>query len=354
MGYFNSNNAKEKEEKDKLFKAIQSFYLRQEIQVEDYENPYLFITKIANNENYIDDLFEKHTKHIFTLNTSSKLIYKNREEGIIATIQQKAINDNFNFFKESNTNFDNLFIQPFHIPPYAIQRKSLIDLINTELNYINEKAKDDFAKGLVRQENKNQYIINVINDLLEAYIELFQTAKNVSVKDKKYYDLILEKVNQILRDFIIKYFEILPTKNINEIKKHFSNLISFLSTKNSLKSFTASENAENKLNSLRKELIERELISEIKEDSFKRVFLNKIITNRINWIGEIGQLYYFINQSIKSGYIKKPKYKYMITSQCFKINNNDLYADKLQHHKNPSSSKKEEVDKILAILKRKD
>lgn len=163
--------------------------------------------------------------------------------------------------------------------------------------------------------------------------------------------------DSIFESFLVDYFNILEKRitiqnslekissdetDLNKNKvKHKSN--------NEIKSFRLANESINipKLNTLRKDLVDKNLISDISITDFKQIFLGKEITKPVNFIGKgaLINLAYFI-------YLLRFKYKILITknevniqiSYCFTINGNCINIDSLEQAN--INAKEKDTDKL--------
>lgn len=103
-----------------------------------------------------------------------------------------------------------------------------------------------------------------------------------------------------------------------------------------------------KLKDVRYELVSASLIEKtITTDELKSIFKGKPIKNKINWIGSLPSLRYFI------GNLPKPHSKYLIkTCECFLHNGNLIDLEILRNNRAEKTkfSDKEVLDKVKEIL----
>jgi len=81
------------------------------------------------------------------------------------------------------------------------------------------------------------------------------------------------------------------------------------------------------------------------KNDFVKAFTGRTPTNKINWIGDFGNLKSLINYSISENLIEKVNAKWLYTSKLFSLNNDDF------NHKDINSTKKTKIDdKIREIV----
>jgi len=350
-GYFNIKNQEEQLEKEQLLIALKKQYLETEKSENErnLEKPYLKLINFLKTDNLIDNIFDNYQTNYFY-----KIIHKDRERGMIVSISATEFDKIYKNYKTKNLDFNTIYLNQYLVSSLHIQSDYLFDIINDKLNQYIKEGKDTFTKAIARKRNNKDFIPQIIDDLFDINLSIKNKIKEKS-NEAEYYILIHEKLNQILKDLIVSYYDLLPSKTVSKIKSEFYNL-HLLFTKNDLKSFKVAVSIENKLNKLRKKLIEKQLIEEINLNDFKKVFSNTYITNKINWIGEAGQLYYFINRflEINNAILKRKKpirYKYDLLSKCFSINKQDISPDKFKHQKKPNNKLKiQTIDYILSYL----
>ncbi|MHC1705739.1 MAG: hypothetical protein AB9846_17695 [Tenuifilaceae bacterium] len=216
---------------------------------------------------------------------------------------------------------------------------------------------------------------------IDAYKEIFKKLDVYTAREKIVE--LLEKVRDynnsglhgkdIYKDsnfenFLVDYYNLLEKKITiqNSIEKTSSDEADLNKNKvihkgnNDIKSFRLANEIINipKLNTLRKNLVDKNLISDISITDFKQIFLDKEITKPINFIGKgaLINLAYFI-------YLLRFKYKILITknevniqiSYCFTINGNCINIDSLEQaninakEKDTDKSPKNPTNKIVSL-----
>ena len=106
------------------------------------------------------------------------------------------------------------------------------------------------------------------------------------------------------------------------------------------------------LTSACKDLKEKGYIHESTNSAdFKRIFNDVEIVNRINWIGGIKTLKYFINRAVKVDRIKdKPRKRFETVRCCFELDGDLIPDGKTWDLKDPALKKQQELNSIVDFL----
>ena len=98
-----------------------------------------------------------------------------------------------------------------------------------------------------------------------------------------------------------------------------------------------------------KYLVDKNLIDRrTTKSSFKSIFNNKKANRKVNWVADISQLYFFINQLIEVTDIKVKK-KWVLGSSCFLLKGKVIPKEQFHHQKNPKIGPKTDI--IIDVFK---
>lgn len=90
-------------------------------------------------------------------------------------------------------------------------------------------------------------------------------------------------------------------------------------------------------------LVKKELISsDSSKSSYKSIFNQNVVTKKVNWIGDISQLYLFIQLLVEFPDISKSK-KWEMTAKCFTLNGETLISKRFHSQKKPKLGPKTDV-----------
>ncbi|MCP1384057.1 hypothetical protein [Runella salmonicolor] len=87
---------------------------------------------------------------------------------------------------------------------------------------------------------------------------------------------------------------------------------------------------------------------------FRKVFNQGIIKEKIDWLGDINQLYYFVKLLTENTEYNNTsnKNKWQITVDCFKVRGKTIEINQLQRTKNPSSKNRRPILEIINKFKK--
>ncbi len=243
-------------------------------------------------------------------------------------------------------------------PPFALPIRELVKNKIRKIfikNIIHDKIKKALAEGLdqfhsriayLSTEEEKEYVLSEIKELHSLIERVNEIILKAETYDKGYYKLISNQIKEKLKNIILNYFDIIPPTQKKVLKKQFPSLITFLDGKSLICSY--SSNVEDwKLHNLYYNLKRGYFIDDIDSNLFLKIFKNEYITKQINWRKGKSELYFFILQLFKHGYITTRKDIWKKTSHCFTCKHLDIDSKAMSHQKPPCDSKQKEILKTL-------
>lgn len=237
--------------------------------------------------------------------------------------------------------------------------KGEIDFIRFDegFSFYNElKVKSEYAqKWFVFEysliKGNNEYINKIVSSLIKLYRKLNSINKESShyaINKKSYYNIIQTIIKEILVSIFISYHLDLNKTNREYLSKWYY-------LKESISSFKFIKNQEDKR---LKELFEKYLKYTFIDintpfDTFKTLFEERNLVNKINWIDQKTTLYFFIKLLRQHKVIKNTKNKHwLITSEFFLLRGETLMPKDFLNQKEPQTKlKREKLEKFVLALK---
>lgn len=196
--------------------------------------------------------------------------------------------------------------------------------------------------------NKNAYLNNIV-DILLKLLQKISTAHSKSRYDVPAFRILSGLIKQVLQDIFITYQLDLNSKNRLALSAWFyikPPVLSFL-----LIRYPEPKRFNHLFN---KYLLANKFIStQTTFETFQALFQEKLLENKINWIGQKSSLYYFIQLLISSKLIKNPKNKHwLIASEFFLLKGEALTPRNFLNQKETQNQiKRKHLEAFVAKLK---
>ncbi len=333
-------------EKNELFSSIKEYYIVNKEEIDKNKDSVFSEIKHLITENLIDNIFREYN------NSRHKIIETEREKGIIVYIDFFDFEEIYKKQKLSEI-YANKSFSAFPLPIYELVKNKIRKIFIKKI--IHDKIKKALAEGLdqfhshvafLSKAEEKEYVLSEIKELHSLIESVNEIISKVEIYDKGYYRLISNQIREELKNIILNYFDVIPPAQKKELKKQFPSLITFLDGKSLICSY--SSNVEDwKLHNLHYNLKRGYFIDDIDRNLFLKIFKNEYITKQINWRKGKSELYFFIVQLLKHGYIATRKDIWKKASHCFTCKHLDIDSKAMSHQKSPCDSKQKEILKIL-------
>ncbi len=288
--------------------------------------PFSKLLNIIEEDDFLDSLYERFKENkleVFGLRLNYE-IYESREKDEFVYIDKKYVEKNS---EKSSAIFN---------PKFKVS--SFSSYISNILDEDIHKEKNIILTRIYEVDSIGGYMDCMVSNLCNILKQLYKLKEQANQYDIKYYNLIIEKITLTLKDITYSYFDYFNSPTINSIKSINSNFTAFFENKTSEKSFKISNLDLLKVSNIRKSLYKNKYIDEISNPLFVKIFDDKEVFYRVNWIAEKNLLVYFIESLITNKIINNPKNKWKKVSSCFLWKGNYIKNSKIKHLK-PSKNK---------------
>lgn len=200
-------------------------------------------------------------------------------------------------------------------------------------------------------KGSHEYLNKVVGILIKLYKKtnsINKESPNYATHRKGYYNIIQTIIKEILEAIFVSYHLDLNKTNRNYLSKWY-----YLSEP--INSFKFTKHPEDKR---LKELYEKYLKNSFMHHNtpfatFKALFENKNLVNKINWVDQKTTLYFFIKLLRQHKVIKNTKNKHwLIASEFFLLNGETLIPKDFLNQKEPQTkAKREKLEKFVLALK---
>lgn len=270
-------------------------------------------------------LFLKHVGKGFYINTGGEFL-NYPFEFLDKLVRSKNIIDNLDKFHESFAEYENLKDK---------QKKAF--------------NRFEFEYNLVR-ENKTDYLNTTVKKLRHQ-LEIIKTLR----KDNFFHNQPLNLIQSIIKN-ILKEIFVLYHVDLNEKNRTF--LAKWYYLKEPILSFKFTKYPEDRrLEELFNKYLKGTFISNsTKFETFKSLFENRAMVNKVDWIDKKTSLYYFIKLLRKENVIKNAKNKHwLIASEFFLLKGEILISKDFVNQKEPQTkSTRIPLEAFVLALKNMD
>jgi hypothetical protein len=214
-----------------------------------------------------------------------------------------------------------------------------------EAEIVNHCDKSNIDKWIQHFELDLNEFPFVDNEMIKIKLSTWHNQPGLDYKSKK--DLL-----KLQKDFFLHSFYLESNKIIELINSLLPSRTIVETNSNKIKlnyfKIKAGYSKTNKAKTLFESLVAKNHIDPSAKKDFIKAFTGTPPINKINWIGNFGDLKTLINQIIKIEFIEKVTYKWVLVANIFLIDGSDFTSQQIKDTK--ETSNKTELNKIINSL----